>query len=124
MREARALVRGRQTLVEKRTKYANKVHGLFSDHGVTEDMKSQTMKGRESLRELSLPTPFDTLLGSYLDLTESLTEEIQKLDQTIEERAGSPSETHLLMTIPGVSYFTALTIYADLGGINRFDSDK
>ena len=124
VREARALVRGRQTLVENRTKYANKVHGLLSDHGITEDVKPLSVEGREFLRDLSLPTPFDALLESYLDLIESLTEEIQKLENTIEERAGSLKETQLLMSIPGVSHFTALTIYAELGKIDRFDSDK
>jgi len=124
VREARALVRGRQTLVENRTKYANKVHGLLSDHGITEDVKPLSVEGREFLRDLSLPTPFDALLESYLDLIESLTEEIQKLENTIEERAGSLKETQLLMSIPGVSHFTALTIYAELGEIDRFDSDK
>ncbi|MDQ2056439.1 IS110 family transposase [Halobellus sp. H-GB7] len=124
VREARALVRGRQTLVENRTKYANKVHGPLSDHSITEDVKPLTAKGREFLRELSLPTPFDALLESYLDLIESLTDEIQKLEKTIEERAGSLKETQLLMTIPGVSYYTALTIYAELGDIDRFDGDK
>ena len=76
VREARALVRGRQTLVETRTKYANKIHGLLSDHGITEDVKPLSVEGREFLRELSIPTPFDALLESYLDLIESLTEEI------------------------------------------------
>lgn len=28
------------------------------------------------------------------------------------------------MTIPGASYYTALTIYAELGEIDRFDGDK
>jgi len=124
IREARALVRGRQTLVENRTKYANKIHGLLSDHGITEDVKPLSVEGREFLRELSLPTPWDALLASYLDVVETLTEEIQKLEKTIEERAGSLKETQLLMTIPGVSYFTALTIYAELGEISRFDDDK
>jgi transposase len=123
-REARARVRGRQTLVENHTKYANKVYGLLSDHGITEDVKPLTVKGRESPRGLSIPTPFNTLLESYLDIIESLTDEIQKLDQTIEERAGSLKETQLLMSIPGVSYFTALTIYAELGNISWFDGDK
>ena len=124
VREARALVRGRQTLVENRTKYANKIHGLLSDQGITEDVKPLSVEGREFLRELSLPTPWDTLLASYLELIETLTEEIQKLEETIEERAGSLKETQLLMTIPGVSYFTALTIYAEVGDIDRFDRDK
>jgi transposase len=104
IREAGALVCGRQTQVENRTKYANKVHGLLSDHGITEEVKPLTVKGRESLRGLSISTPSGTLLESCLDLIESLTEEIQKLDETIEQRAGSLKETQLLMTIPGVSY--------------------
>jgi len=124
IREARALVRGRQTLVENRTKYANKVHGLLSDHGITEDVKPLSVEGREFLRELSLPTPWNSLLESYLEVIETLTEEIHNLDETIEERAGSLKETQLLMTIPGVSYYTALTIYAELGEISRFDGDK
>jgi len=124
VREARALVGGRQTLVENRTKYANKIHGLLSDHGITEDAKPLSIEGREFLRGLSLPKPWDALLASYLDVIETITEEIQKLEKRIEERAGSPSETQLLMTIPGVSYFTVLTIHAELGEISRFDDDK
>ena len=124
IREARALVRGRQKLVENRTEYANKVHGLLSDHGITEDVKPLTIKGREFLRELSVPTPWDTLLESYLEVIETLTDEIDDLETTIEECAGSLKETQLLMTIPGVSYYSALMIYAELGDINRFDGDK
>jgi transposase len=111
-------------LVENRIKYANKIHGLLSDHSTTEDVKPLSVEGREFLRELSLPTPWNTLLASYLDVVETLTEEIQKLEKTIEERAGSLKETQLLMPIPGVSYYTALTIYAELGEIDRFDDDK
>ena len=124
VREARALVRERQTLVENRTKYANRIHGLLSDHGITEDVKPLTKERREFPQELSLPTPWDALLESYLEMIETLTEEIQKLEETIEERAGSLKETQLLMTIPGVSHYTALTIYAELGEISRFDGDK
>ena len=124
IREARARVRGRQTLVENPTKYANKIHGLLSDHGITEDVKPLTVEGREFLRVLSLPTPWDSLLESYIELIETLNEEIRNLEETIEERAGSLKETQLLMTIPGVSYYTALTIYAELGEISRFDGDK
>jgi transposase len=124
IREARALVRGRQKLVENRTDYANKVHGVLSDHGITKDVKPLSVEGREFLRELSLPTPWDTLLESYLAVIETLTDEIEQLDATIEECAGSLPETQLLMTIPGVSYYSALVIYAELGEIDRFDGHK
>ncbi|AUX09311.1 transposase [Halalkaliarchaeum desulfuricum] len=63
VREARALVRGRQTLVENRTKYAKKVHGFLSDHGITEDVKPLTVEGREFLQGLSIPTTCDALLS-------------------------------------------------------------
>ncbi|AUX09312.1 transposase [Halalkaliarchaeum desulfuricum] len=51
-------------------------------------------------------------------MIETLTEEIRNLEKAIEERAGSLKETQLLMTLPGVSYFTALTVYAELGEID------
>jgi transposase len=124
IREARALVRGRQKLVQNRTEYANKIHGLLSDHGITEQIKPLSVEGRESLRELSLPTPWDTLLASYLEMIETLTDEIDRLEGAIEDRAGSLAETQLLMTIPGVSYYSALMIYAEVGEIDRFDRDK
>ena len=106
VREARALVRGRHSLVENRTEYANKIHGLLDDHRISQDVKPLSVEGREFLSELSLPTPWDTLLESYLDIIETLTEQIESLEEVIEERAGSLKETQLLMTIPGVSYFT------------------
>ena len=46
IKEARALVRGRQTLVENHTKYANKIHGLLSDHRITENVKPLSVGGR------------------------------------------------------------------------------
>ena len=124
IREARALVRGRQTLVEERTKFANKIHGVLADTGVTRKVKPLSVKGREFLRELSLPTPWDDLLAAYLDVVETLTEQIGQLQAVIETRAGSLKETQLLVTIPGVSYYTALVVYAELGELNRFDSHK
>ncbi len=64
------------------------------------------------------------VVGVVLELIQALTEQIESLEAEIEVRAGSLKETQLLMTIPGVSYFTALTIYAELGEIARFDRAK
>jgi len=41
-------------LVENRSKYANKVHGLLYGHSITEGVKPLNVKWRESLRERSL----------------------------------------------------------------------
>ena len=111
-------------MVENRADYSNKIHGVLSDHGITDNMKPLSVEGREFLRELSLPTPWDTLLESYLEMIETLTHEIERLKAAIEECAGSLKETQLLMTIPGVSYYSALRIYAELGEIDGFDGYK
>jgi len=49
IRKARALVRGRQKLVENRTEYANKIHSLLSDQRITQELKPLSVKGREFL---------------------------------------------------------------------------
>jgi len=124
IRKYRALVRGRSSLVEDRTEMANKVHSLLTEQGVSRTVKPLSTEGREFLRELSLPTPWDVLLDSYLTVIEKLTEVIDQLDTVIEDVAGSLEETQLLMTIPGVSYYSALLIYAEIGEIDRFETDK
>jgi transposase len=124
IREARALVRGRQTLVQERTKFVNQIHGLLDDLGVTRSVKPLSVQGREFLEELSVPTPWDGLLESYLDVIDTLTEKMEQLEAVIEEIAGSLKETQLLMTIPGISYYSSLLIYAELGDVDRFDSHK
>jgi transposase len=124
IRECRSLVRGRISLLQERTSFANKIHSLLLDNGITRQVKPLSQKGQTFLEELSLPAPWDDLLTSYLSVIDTLTEEIDHLDKRIEERAEGLEETRLLMTIPGVSHYTALVIYAELGDIDRFDRAK
>jgi transposase len=124
IRESRALVRGRYKLVQNRKDYANKIHGLLTEHGITRKVKPLSVKGREFLEELSLPAPWNTLLDTYLELIETFTDQIERLEAAIEDRAGSLPETQLLMTIPGVSYYSSLLIHAEVGEIDRFDEAK
>jgi transposase len=124
VRECRALVRGRQTLVEERTMFVNKIHGLLEDVGIAEEVKPLSVEGREFLEELSLSTPWDELLQSHLAMIETLSEQMALLEAKIEEIAGSLEETQLLMTIPGISHLSGLLIHAELGDIDRFDNHK
>lgn len=124
IRECRALVRGRISLLEERTSFVNKIHSLLLDNGITREVKPLSVKGRAYLEELSFPAPWDGLLTSYLSVIDTLTEEIEQLDDRIEDRAAVLDETQLLMTIPGISHYSALVIYAELGEIKRFDNAK
>jgi len=124
IRECRALVRGRQSLVQTRTEYVNKIHGLLADTGISKKVKPLSVAGREFLEELSLETPWDTLLSSYLNVIDELTEQKEALEEKIEARAESLQETQKLMTAPGISHLTALTIHAEIGDVGRFDGHK
>lgn len=102
IRERRALVRGRKDLVEERTQYKNKIHGLLDQQWITYDGSDLFgAAGREFLAELSLDSVTETMLDAYLTLIDTLSEQIDQLEETIEERAASPPATQLLMSIPG-----------------------
>ena len=121
IRSLRALTRGREHLVEERTKWKNEVHALLDQHGVEYDSKLFTDSGREFLAELTLADPGDILLETYLDTIDELTEKIESLRTEIETRAREVPEVELLQTIPGVGALTALQIYAEIGEVERFD---
>ena len=123
LRERRALVRGRKRLVEKRTDFKNEVHSLLDRHGVSYDWDPFSVEGREILagEDLSLGVVGEQLLGSFLSLIDELSAQIEALEEVIEETAASLEATQLLMTIPGVSFYSSLLITAELGEIERFD---
>ena len=126
LRERRARVRGRKRLVEKRTDFKNEVHALLDKQGVSYDWDPFSVKGREILasEDLSLDLVGQQLLESFLSVIDEFTTQIEALEEVIEETAASPPATQLLMTIPGVSFYSSLVITAELGEIERFDEAK
>ena len=55
-----------------------------------------------------------------LEFIASLDERIRELERGLKMRAQESEEARLLMTIPGIGYFSALTISAEIGDIDRF----
>ncbi|MFC6764606.1 IS110 family transposase [Natrinema soli] len=121
IRSLRALTRGREHLVDERTKWKNEVHALLDQHGVEAPQELFHKSGREFLAELTLADPGDILLETYLETVDELTEKIDSLGEEIEARAAEIPEVQRLKTIPGVGSLTALQIYAEIGEIERFD---
>jgi len=60
-------------------------------------------------------------MEAFLSVIDELTAQIETLEATIEETATALEETQLLMTIPGVSFYSGLLIHAEIGEINRCD---
>lgn len=123
LRERRALVRGRKRLVEKRTDFKNEVHAVLDKEGISYDWDPFSVEGREILagEDLALGTVAEQLLESFLSVIDELTAQIEALEEMIEETAASLEATQLLMTIPGVSFYSSLLITSEIGEIERFE---
>lgn len=124
IRECRALARGRKKLVEKRTDCKNEVHALLDQNGVQFDASVFSDEGRERLAALDLDGADQVLLDQWLEMIDALNERIHALDQEIERLSREFPEVDLLMSIPGVSTFSGVLIYGEIGEIERFEEDK
>ena len=124
VRERRDLVRARKALVEDRTREKNRVQAVLKRTGNQYSRELFGPTGREFLAELTLSEVDRAVLEAHLAVIDTLNEQITKLDKRIEDTAAARHDAQLLMTIPGVSYFTSLLITSELGEIDRFRSAK
>jgi len=120
VRELRDLTRTRKALIEDRNRLKNRVHAILSRNGIIDYPNPFTKKGREYLEDLDLPEIDREILNSYLSIIDGINEEIKKIDRIIQEKAKEDDDAILLTTIPGISYYSALLIKAEIGDINRF----
>lgn len=116
IRELRSLAHGRKRLVEKRTDFKNEVHAVLDKQGISYDWNPFSDAVRERLEsdEFELTPIGRTLLDSFLAVIDELNAQITALNERIEE-------TQRLMTIPGVSFYSSVLIYGEIGEIDRFD---
>jgi len=61
-------------------------------------------------------------INCYLRVIEVLNGEIRRLNFELKCLASLDEDVRLLMTIPGVGYYTALLIKAEVGDVSRFRS--
>lgn len=115
----REKVRRRAFLVRERAKLMTKIRGLLAYEGVRphEDFNLFTRKGFDWLGSLVLE-PVDC----YLRVMEVLNGEIRRLSFELRNMAGDDEDVKLLMTIPGLGYYLALLVKAEIGDVNRFKS--
>jgi transposase len=115
--ELREKVRRRAFLVRQQTKLKVKIRSTLTYEGVKppKGYGLFTRKGVEWLGGLGLE-PVD----SYLRLMPPLREEIRLLSLKLKRIAAGDEEIRLLTTIPGVGYYTAVLVKAEVGDINRF----
>jgi transposase len=113
----REKVRRRAFLVRERVKLRVKIKSFLTYEGIRWpiDHGLWTKKGVDWLDGLNL-APVD----SYLRIIRVLGEEIRVLSRELEGLAEDNEEVKLLMTIPGIGYYSALLVKSEIGDVNRF----
>jgi transposase len=124
VRSRRELLRHRLDLVKMRTQVKNRIHGILDKHGLRSPYNPFTKKYVAWLRGQDLGFMDDAIVEGQLSLLETLDEQIRVVEDKIAAMAAEDPRVRLLMTMPGIGYFTASLLVAEIGDINRFGSDK
>ncbi len=125
MREIRSLVRHRLSIVKLRSMTKNKVHALVDRNGLKHEFSDLFGKaGMQWLKTLELSGLDRLMLDNYLMHLESLDMQIERVDAEITARATIDQDVRLLLSLTGVSVYTALLIKSEIGAIERFPNYK
>jgi len=113
----REKVRRRAFLVRERVKLRVKIKSYLTYQGLKwpADHGLWTKSGLVWLHGLGLDP-----VESYLRLIDIFSEEIRVLSRELEGLAKNDEDVKLLMTIPGIGYYSALLVTSEIGDICRF----
>jgi transposase len=111
----RELVRYRANLVRMRGSVKNRIHAYLLMNNVKIGGTPFTKGFLEELRKVK-----DTRIEGYIRIIDRLNLEIHEASKKISAEAVSDESARLLMTIPGISYYSALLIASEIGDVDRF----
>jgi len=121
IRDLKEIVRERANFVEMRTKIKNKIHSvLFKTDNKHCFTNLYGKAGMIWLKNLELRSVYKQELNRYLETLEHLNGQIDEISKIIENTAKLDYDCKLLMTIPGISFYSALMIKSEIGDIARF----
>jgi transposase len=124
VRQLRALLRHRASLVRLGTQLRNRIHAVVADFGYDRTGTYWTGPGRGWLAELDLPPVSRQIVTDCLAHIDALAVTIDHLDAQVRARAKADPRVKALTALPGVGQFTALVMLAEIGDITRFASAR
>jgi transposase len=105
----------RANLIRMRSSVKNRVHAYLLMNNIKIDGSPFTKGFLNELRKVA-----DTRIEGYIRIIERLNLEIHEASKLICSEALSDENAGLLMTIPGISFYSALLIISEIGDISRF----
>lgn len=125
IRDIRELLRYRAFLVSLRVGLKNKIHAVLTKNAIECNWSNILgKKAQQWLKTLTLRPCYEQEMNGYLRLAETLSILIAEITATVKQLVSENAQAQLLMTIPGISYYSALLILSEIGEIWRFPSAK
>ena len=125
VRELREFLRYRSSLVKLQTSVKNRVHAILTLHGVSDCPVTDLFgrAGRKWLSELQLPDIARQSIDGLLTILDVLHQRILEANRLVERRAKRSADARRLQGIPGIGWFGALLILAEVGDVRRFPDE-
>ncbi len=125
VRAERERARYRLHLVRHRTMFKNRVHATLIAFGKPCPVSDLFgVSGRDLLRRLDLPEPWNTNVVRALQQIDQLDAEIGTCAVELRQLGADHRYVPLLTTVPGISWVLGYTIASEIGDISRFSSPK
>src|ERR1022692_4816510 len=124
VRQLRAQLRHRASLVRLGTQLRNRIHAVAADFGYDRPGSYWTGPGRGWLAELDLPPVSREIVADCLASLDALAVTIGRPGAEVRARAKADPRVKVLTTLPGVGQFTALVMLAEIGDITRFPNAR
>lgn len=124
-RDWRALVRHRASLVRMSVEVKNRVQSMMDKYELKPEFSDLFGKGGTAwLQSLELEPVDQMILESELMLLKSLVEQTDVITSKIASMAAGSEDVKLLMTMPGIDFYSAMLILAEIGDVKRFPDAK
>lgn len=125
VRDVRELLRYRASLVSVRVGLKNKIHAVLTKTGIECTFSDVLGKASQQwLKRLAVRPCYRQELHGYLRLGEVLAVLIAEITIRIKAVVAENAQAQLLMSIPGISYYSALLILSEIGEVERFPDAK
>ena len=124
VRQLRALLRHRASLVRLGTQQRNRIHAVVADFGYDRSGSYLSGPGRGWLAGLDLPAASREVVADCLAVIDGLAPVTDRIDGELRARAKADPRVKTLTTLPGAVQFTALVMLAEIGDISRFPSAR
>ena len=125
IRHQRELLRYYISMVKIRSSIKNRVHAILAKNNVQHNFTDLFgTAGMQFLKDLVLPAVFKSEIDGYCELLMNIRQRVKDAQSLIKEQCSTSPYVKRLITIPGISYYTALLLAAEIADINRFANSK